>query len=52
MIEDRINQFDLGKLEEIILSVADRELKHIEYLGAVIGFVIGLAQAVLVHLIL
>ncbi|MDD2574080.1 MAG: DUF445 family protein [Firmicutes bacterium] len=52
MIEDKINQFDLGKLEDIILSVADRELKHIEYLGAAIGFVIGLAQATLVYLVL
>ena len=52
MIEDKINQFDLGKLEDMILSVADRELKHIEYLGAVIGFLIGLAQAFVVYIIL
>lgn len=52
MIEDKINKFDLGKLEDIILSVADRELKHIEYLGAVIGFLIGLAQAFVVYFVL
>lgn len=52
MIEDKINQFDLGKLEDIILSVADKELKHIEYLGAVIGFVIGLIQAFVVYIVL
>jgi uncharacterized membrane protein YheB (UPF0754 family) len=52
MIEDKINQFDLGKLEGIILSVAARELKHIEYLGAVIGFVIGLIQAFVVYIVL
>lgn len=52
MIEDKINQFDLGKLEDIILKVAGRELRHIEYLGAVIGFVIGLIQAVFVYIIL
>ncbi len=52
MIEDKINQFDLGKLEGIILAVADRELKHIEYLGAGIGFLIGLAQAFLTYYVL
>jgi len=52
MIEDKINQFDLGKLEKIILSVADRELKHIEYLGAFIGFLVGIAQAFLVYIVL
>ena len=52
MIEDKINRFDLGKLEDIILSVADRELRHIEYLGAVIGFLIGLAQAFVMYVVL
>jgi uncharacterized membrane protein YheB (UPF0754 family) len=52
MIEDKINQFDIGKLEGIILCVADRELKHIEYLGAFIGFLIGVAQAFLVYIVL
>ncbi len=52
MVEDKINQFDLNKLEDIILRVAGRELKHIEYLGAIIGFIIGLIQAVFVYIIL
>lgn len=51
MIENKINQFDLVKLEEMILSVASKELKHIEYLGAVIGFFIGITQAVIIHFI-
>jgi uncharacterized membrane protein YheB (UPF0754 family) len=51
MVEDKINQFDLDKLEEIVVSVAGRELRHIEYLGAVIGFVIGIGQALIIHLI-
>ena len=51
MIEDKINQFDLDRLEDIILSAAGKELKHIEYLGAVIGLFIGLGQALLIYLI-
>ena len=34
------------KLEELVLSVAQQHLKTIELFGAVIGFVIGIAQAI------
>ncbi len=51
MIETKIKSFPLIKVEEIVLEIADRELKHIEYLGGVIGFVIGLGQLLLVYLI-
>lgn len=44
MIEEKINMADYGKIEEIILTIARRELKHIEFLGGVIGLVIGLVQ--------
>ncbi|GAW92038.1 DUF445 domain-containing protein [Calderihabitans maritimus] len=44
IIEEKMNKFDLKKLENVVLQVATRELKHIEFLGAVIGFFIGLAQ--------
>jgi len=45
MVEDKINGFDLRQLEAIILSVAGRELRHIEILGGVLGFLVGLLQA-------
>lgn len=51
MIEEKIKSFPLIKVEEIVLEIADRELKHIEYLGGVIGFIIGLGQLLLVYLI-
>lgn len=44
MVEDRINQIDLIKLEEITLRIAKSELKHIEFLGGVLGALIGLIQ--------
>jgi len=47
IVEDRINQFDIRVLEEIILRVSERELGHIEIMGAVLGFIIGLVQAAL-----
>ena len=44
MVEDKINQFELKKIEDIILKVASRELRHIELLGGILGAFIGLIQ--------
>lgn len=48
IVEEKINELDLEKLEEIIIKVAKKELKHIEILGLVLGSVIGLLQSILV----
>lgn len=47
MIEDNIAAFDLDRLEAIVNEVAQREFRTIERLGAVLGFIIGLAQVAL-----
>ena len=51
MVEEKIKSFSLITLEELVLEIADRELKHIEYLGGVIGFIIGLGQLLLIYLL-
>lgn len=51
MVEDKINQFELKKIEEIILSVAKKELRHIEQLGGLLGAIIGLIQGLIVTFI-
>lgn len=48
IIEEKINEFDFEKLEDIIISIAKQELKHIEILGGVIGFAIGLVQGLII----
>lgn len=48
MVEDQINGYDFEKIEEIVLKIAKTELKHIEILGGVIGFFIGILQGVIV----
>lgn len=45
--ERRILSLDLDELERLIIKVARRELRHIEYLGGAIGFLIGFAQVAL-----
>ncbi len=51
LIERNIAGFDLDRLERIVNEVARREFRTIERLGAVLGFVIGLAQLALFWLV-
>jgi len=49
-VTERMETFAGEKLEEVVLGIAKRELKHIELIGAVIGFAIGLVQVGLLGL--
>ncbi len=51
IVEEKVNSFELDKIENIIISVAKKELKHIEVLGGVLGFLIGMVQGVMVLVI-
>ena len=51
IVEQKVNSFELDKIENIIVSVAKNELKHIEVLGGVLGFLIGIVQGVMVLVI-
>ncbi len=51
MVRERIEGFDLDRLEEIVNSIAKKELRHIEVLGGVLGGLIGVAQAGLIAVI-
>ncbi len=48
-IRENILAFDLQRLESIIEDIAHKEFRYIERLGGLIGFFIGLVQAVLVY---
>lgn len=47
MIEEKISMFELEEIETMILKIAKSELKHIEYLGGVLGFLIGITQGLI-----
>jgi len=51
MVADKIDEFELEKIEQMILQLSSRELKHIEILGGILGAVIGLFQGLLVMII-
>src|SRR5205085_3396059 len=45
IVRQKVAGYPVEKLEELVLSVAQQHLKTIEIFGAVIGLVIGIAQA-------
>lgn len=51
MVAEKIDEFELEKIEEMILQLSSRELKHIEILGGVLGVIIGFFQGLLVMFI-
>ncbi|MBI5903570.1 MAG: DUF445 family protein [Deltaproteobacteria bacterium] len=50
MLVSKIDQLDLMKFEKLLTEFIARELKHLEYLGGVMGFLIGLGQSVFYYL--
>lgn len=47
IIVRNVDAFSLEKLEEITYSLAKKEFKHIEVVGAVLGAIIGFAQFII-----
>jgi len=43
-VRKKVEDFSLERLEEIILSVAKKELSYVTYFGGVLGFIIGCVQ--------
>ncbi|MFO7153187.1 MAG: DUF445 family protein [Bacillota bacterium] len=50
MVEEKLNSLDLNQLEELIIRLSKKELKQIEILGGVLGFFIGLLQALFLYI--
>jgi uncharacterized membrane protein YheB (UPF0754 family) len=51
IVAAKVEKFDLGKLESLIYEVSARELKTIELLGGVLGFLVGVGQVVLLQIL-
>ena len=47
IVEDRINSMKVEEVEELVLSIMKKELGSIVNLGAVIGFVLGLVEVLI-----
>lgn len=52
IVHKKIADFSLEKTEEIVFSLAKKELKHIEIIGAILGGIIGFLQyVILIYLV-
>ena len=46
-VTEKVREFSLERLEEIILSVTRTQLAYVTYFGGILGFVIGCSQLLL-----
>lgn len=50
IIEEKVANFSSDKLEEILFAIMKKEFRFIEFVGGVLGFLIGCVQVLLVSL--
>ncbi len=50
-IENKINEMDIEVLEDLVLGFSKKQFQHITFFGGVLGFVIGITQAVIARYI-
>jgi uncharacterized membrane protein YheB (UPF0754 family) len=48
IVESKVATLELDRLEELINRVASRELRTIELLGGVLGFLVGILQLLVI----
>ncbi len=51
MVVEKIEALDLVSFENIVIGVVNRELRFIEYIGAILGFLIGIIQGMVLLLL-
>ncbi|MCK9266848.1 DUF445 family protein [bacterium] len=51
IVSDKIKQFDLRQLETLVYGATSREIRFIKLTGAVLGFLIGLIQILLIKIL-
>lgn len=49
IVRQKVSGYPIEKLEALVLSVAQQHLKTIELFGGILGFLLGLSQAVLLY---
>jgi uncharacterized membrane protein YheB (UPF0754 family) len=50
IVVEKVSGFSSNKLEQILLSIMQKEFRFVEIIGAVLGFIIGLLQVFITYL--
>ena len=51
MLVTRIDNLDIKRFEALLTDFIARELRHIEWLGGMLGFIIGVMQVGIMYLL-
>lgn len=51
LIEEKIKEFSLEDIEKMTINIAKNELRHIEYIGGLLGGIIGFAQFLITQIL-
>lgn len=51
IVKEKVEGFSSDKLEELLFAILKKEFRFIELVGAVLGFIIGIVQVLLVSLV-
>ena len=50
VVADKVNSLDLLQLERLLLSIMEEQFKYINLFGALLGFLIGLVNLLILQL--
>lgn len=51
VVVSKLEAYEISRIEEIVLDVSARELRHVKTIGAIVGFFIGIIQLLMIHLL-
>ena len=51
LVYKKVSNFDIKKIENIIMNISKKEMNLIEVFGAIIGFIVGLLQLLIINFI-
>jgi uncharacterized membrane protein YheB (UPF0754 family) len=51
IVTDKVSAFSTDKLENILYQIMSKEFRFVELIGGVIGFIIGIMQVLITHLL-
>ena len=47
IVRKKVEAFSMDKLEDILFSIMKKEFKFVEFMGAVLGFIVGIFQSIM-----
>ena len=51
LLSSRLDDLDLEEFESLLTEFIGKELRHIEWIGGIMGFLIGVVQVILLYFI-